>query len=351
MTKKISIITATFNSAATLQDCLASVAKQTCIDDIEHIMVDGCSTDNTLKIAAGFPHLKKLVSEPDEGIYDAFNKGLSLANGEFIYFLNSDDYLLEADIITGVLAQLDEFGLDYLSCLVIEENQQTKERSIQHPIELNFKGKIIQRPCHQGFFMKTKQLKKMGGFPRCFELAADAYVMLKQIMMGKGLFLDMVVARFLLDGASTHANSIDKITSEFTSVYTLLGLEKVKDELLANIELRKINRQLKEFLRVGLSKKELIQFTDDRVAIFGTGNMAVLVTNILAQNDIRVKYYVVSKKANDVFMGADVVDIEHFVFSGVLINTIEGDHYSEINALIEKNNIQIQCLRWNEIYG
>ena len=87
----ISIITATFNAADTIRDCLDCVIDQTM--DVEHILVDGMSDDGTSGIAEEYGnHLAKLVSEPDNGIYDAMNKGLKLANGEIVGFLNADDY-------------------------------------------------------------------------------------------------------------------------------------------------------------------------------------------------------------------------------------------------------------------
>lgn len=91
---KISIITATLNSAAHIADCVKSVNDQT-YDDIEHIFIDGASKDNTLEIIKSIPNrVAKIVSEPDKGIYDAMNKGIEAATGDVIGILNSDDFLL-----------------------------------------------------------------------------------------------------------------------------------------------------------------------------------------------------------------------------------------------------------------
>ncbi len=98
---KISVITATYNSAATVQDTLRCIQQQD-HPDIEHIIVDGRSTDNTLAIAAGFPHVAKIVSEKDKGIYDAMNKGIRLATGDVIGILNSDDVYIDAGVLSGV---------------------------------------------------------------------------------------------------------------------------------------------------------------------------------------------------------------------------------------------------------
>ena len=87
---KVSIITVTYNSADTLQDCIDSVANQS-YKNIEHIVIDGNSKDNTLEIIQNNNSVSRYISEPDNGLYDAMNKGLKLASGGVIGILNSDD--------------------------------------------------------------------------------------------------------------------------------------------------------------------------------------------------------------------------------------------------------------------
>ena len=101
---KITVITVTYNSAATIVDTLRSVAAQA-YPDIEHIVVDGGSTDATLPLVAEhrLPGTR-VLSEPDRGIYDAMNKGLRLATGDYVGFLNSDDYYQAPDILAEVAA-------------------------------------------------------------------------------------------------------------------------------------------------------------------------------------------------------------------------------------------------------
>src|SRR5882762_4147398 len=98
---KISIITATYNSAATVKDTLNCIRGQEHAD-IEHIIVDGRSTDKTLEIVSGFPHVAKILSEKDNGIYDAMNKGIGLATGDVIGILNSDDIYTDPAVLTAV---------------------------------------------------------------------------------------------------------------------------------------------------------------------------------------------------------------------------------------------------------
>jgi glycosyltransferase involved in cell wall biosynthesis len=102
MNMKISIITVCFNSAVTIEDAIKSILMQD-YKDIEHIVVDGGSTDGTLEVLAKYQsRIAKCISEPDNGIYDAMNKGLKLATGDIIGFLNSDDFYVDKTVIRRI---------------------------------------------------------------------------------------------------------------------------------------------------------------------------------------------------------------------------------------------------------
>lgn len=109
---RISIVTVAYNSAATIADTLKSVAAQT-HPDVEHIVIDGASSDGTLDVVRVHgSHVSKLVSERDEGIYDAMNKGLGLATGEFVGFLNADDMLAGPDVVIEIVRAASAKGVD-----------------------------------------------------------------------------------------------------------------------------------------------------------------------------------------------------------------------------------------------
>ena len=111
---KISIITVCYNSAETIGDTLRSVREQT-YKNIEHIIVDGGSTDCTLDVvAAEGAHVAKLISEKDNGIYDAMNKGIKFATGDVVAFLNADDFYKDADALAQVAFVMQSEQLDAL---------------------------------------------------------------------------------------------------------------------------------------------------------------------------------------------------------------------------------------------
>ena len=108
MNTKISIITVCYNSAKTIEDTILSVINQT-YNNIEYIIVDGLSTDNTLEIVNKYQDkIAKVVSEKDAGLYDAINKGIGLATGEIIANINSDDFYIDNNVIADVVEGLSK---------------------------------------------------------------------------------------------------------------------------------------------------------------------------------------------------------------------------------------------------
>ena len=108
---KISIITITYNSSKTLATTLESVAAQD-YPNIEHIIVDGLSKDNTIEIVKQFPHVAQWVSEKDKGLYDALNKGIQMATGDVVGLIHSDDFLASNDAVSKIAKAFQENNVD-----------------------------------------------------------------------------------------------------------------------------------------------------------------------------------------------------------------------------------------------
>ena len=162
---KISVITATFNSAATLADTLASVVAQT-YPDVEHIIVDGASTDSTLTIVEHYRSAYeragktlRVVSERDRGIYDAMNKGIALASGDYLCFLNAGDCFHEDDTLQQMVHTINGNELpDVLygeTAIVDEKRHFQRMRRLSAPEVLTWKSfKQGMLVCHQAFFAR-----------------------------------------------------------------------------------------------------------------------------------------------------------------------------------------------------
>ena len=156
---KFSIITVTYNAGATLEDTIQSVITQS-YRNIEYIIVDGGSKDRTLEIIEQYrPHIHKVISEPDKGLYDAMNKGISLATGDYICFLNAGDELHEDDTLLLMVHSITENALpDVLygeTAIVDEEGHFLRMRRLSAPERLTWKsfrnGMLV---CHQAFFAR-----------------------------------------------------------------------------------------------------------------------------------------------------------------------------------------------------
>lgn len=173
---KISIITVVLNARHTITDALQSVAHQT-HDNIEHIVIDGGSTDGTLEILTTHQaQLSKLVSEPDSGLYDAMNKGLQLATGDVIGILNADDVYQDETVLHQVANAHADDSLDACYADLVYVRQQNLDkvvrywRSMDHTEGLCFKGWM---PAHPTLFLKQRVYHTVGLFDTRLRFQAD----------------------------------------------------------------------------------------------------------------------------------------------------------------------------------
>lgn len=168
----ITIITITFNSEQFLKQTIESVISQS-YKNIEYIIIDGGSTDATLNIIRRYEeHLSKWISEPDEGIADAMNKGVNMSNGEYIYFLHSDDHLYSDHVIQNFVDfQTTDSTEIYAGSVMFSKSDG--ENIILMPrgysLWLNFKTGFL----HQGTFCKKTVFEEIGGFDEQFKIAMD----------------------------------------------------------------------------------------------------------------------------------------------------------------------------------
>ncbi|MBI4945708.1 MAG: glycosyltransferase [Bacteroidetes bacterium] len=179
---KISIITVCFNSADTIETTLQSVLNQD-YGDIEYILVDGKSSDNTLSIIEKYKsRIAKIISEKDDGIYFAINKGISTATGDVVGILHADDFYADEKIISRVVKELSEKKTDSIYGdlqYVSRENPQKiirNWRSGAYYPKLFLKGWM---PPHPTFFVKRKCYEQFGAFNTLFSFSADYELMLR----------------------------------------------------------------------------------------------------------------------------------------------------------------------------
>ncbi len=158
---RFSIITVTYNAEKALEETIQSIISQT-YKDIEYIIVDGGSKDRTLSIIEKYKsHIAKVVSEPDKGLYDAMNKGLKMATGDYVCFLNAGDSLHEDETVTMMVKSIEKNQFPDIiygeTAIVDSKRHFLHMRRLSAPAKLNWKSfKNGMLVCHQAFFAKRE---------------------------------------------------------------------------------------------------------------------------------------------------------------------------------------------------
>lgn len=175
---KVSIITATFNSAATIADTLESVLSQT-YADIEYIVVDGDSRDNTMNIvnsyAPKFEGRMKIVSEKDNGIYDAMNKGIRMATGDIVGILNSDDYFTSSDVVEKMVEAFPpEADAVYGDVHFIRDKRpNVVVRYYSSRLFRRFMLRFGFMPAHPSLYVRREVFKRVGLYKTDYRIGSD----------------------------------------------------------------------------------------------------------------------------------------------------------------------------------
>ena len=221
-----SIITVTFNASNTVERTIKSVDSQT-FDDFEHLIIDGASSDDTLAIVEnlGKKANRIVLSEPDNGIYDAMNKGIGMARGKYLVFLNSGDKFHSKDtlsLIAETIEKNDSPGIVYgQTDLVDDYGTFVAPRHLSAPETLVLsdfaKGMVV---CHQAFVAKRSIAPY---FSLKYRYSADyEWCIICLMHSKKNVYIDSVLIDYLIEGAST-ANRKDSLKERFNIMSTYYG--------------------------------------------------------------------------------------------------------------------------------
>lgn len=206
---KFSIITVTYNAGKTLEDTIQSVIAQT-YRNVEYIIVDGNSQDNTQEIIRKYQaHIHQWVSEPDNGLYDAMNKGIKLATGDFLCFLNAGDKLHDGDTLQLMAHSINNVKElpDVLygeTAIVDEQGQLLRMRRLSAPEQLNWKsfreGMLV---CHQAFFAR-RELATTTPYDLQYRFSADFDWCIRIMKQAKDIHnTRLVLVDYLNEGMTT----------------------------------------------------------------------------------------------------------------------------------------------------
>lgn len=185
MSIKISIITVCLNAEDTIKDTIITVNEQT-YPNIEHIFIDGDSTDNTLEIIKKYSVKNKIISEKDSGIYNAMNKGIKIAEGEIIFFLNADDYFCDINVVQDMITKfIDNPKLEAVYGNITWDIDGNLVKQTQ-PSEITRRYLARKTILHQSLFVRKKLFDFYGYFSEFYKVVSD-YEWILRIFLNKNI--------------------------------------------------------------------------------------------------------------------------------------------------------------------
>lgn len=217
---RVSIITVCFNAQDTIEETVKSAVSQT-YTDIEYIVVDGASSDNTVSIIKQFQEkIGVFISEPDNGVYEAMNKGVSLATGDIVFFLNSGDVFFNNEVVKNVVEifRKKDANIVFGDVVVLDpETGFTKVKSHQLADKVFFYHDTI---CHQAMFAKRSLFENYGAFDTRYRISAD-YEWLLRVKYGhhaEAMYTSLIISIFRLGGISSNPKYYDTYLSEYKEI-------------------------------------------------------------------------------------------------------------------------------------
>lgn len=248
---KVSIITITYNSAATVEDTLRTVVEQD-YPNLEYLIIDGKSKDQTLKIVDKYKdRIAKIVSEKDKGLYDALNKGIKHATGDIVGMLHSDDLYANPQVISKIVKKFEEDptveGV-YADLVFVNRNDVNKAMRVWESGEYK-EDSFLQgwMPPHPTFFVRKEVYEKFGGFNTGLKLSADYELMLRLIHKNKikVAYLNETIVKMRMGGVSNVSFFVKlKANLEDKMAWKMNGLKPKVTTMLMK-PLRKIGQYFK----------------------------------------------------------------------------------------------------------
>lgn len=232
---KITIITVVYNNVQSIGKAIESVLRQT-YDNIEYIIVDGKSTDGTLDKIKSYQdsslfknRITKIVSEKDEGMYDALNKGIAMATGEYIGLVHADDQLYDDQVVENIVKKVDETKCDILygdGVYVDSSNDRRVVRNWQGGRYTKFAMRTCWLPLHPTVYIKRAVYEKYGTYDKQYKIAGDTDLLIRMLYEHNlnVVYLHKFIIRMNMGGMSTSAGTSSGKWDEDRKILKLHGL-------------------------------------------------------------------------------------------------------------------------------
>ena len=232
---KISIITSCFNRVSTIRGAIDSVLAQD-YADIEYIIVDGASTDGSVEVIRdaieGHEDRVKFISEPDHGMYEAINKGIRMATGDYIGLVHSDDFLYSSHTISDIAKRLKETRADFLYGDGLFVNAENTDKVVRKWIGGTYRLWKVRHgwlPLHPTCYIRRDVMEKLGGYDESYMIAADTDLLVRYLLDNhvKTDYLKKYIVRMRMGGMSTDNSRRAKMWKEDIRVYSSHGFKHV----------------------------------------------------------------------------------------------------------------------------
>ena len=232
---KISIITSCYNRVSTIRGAIDSVLAQD-YADIEYIIVDGASTDGSVDVireaVKGHEDKVKFISEPDRGMYEAINKGIRMATGDYIALVHSDDFLYSSHTISDIAKRLEETHADFLYGDGLFVNAENTDKVVRKWIGGTYRLWKVRHgwlPLHPTCYIRRDVMEKLGGYDESYMIAADTDLLVRYLLDNhvKTDYLKKYIVRMRMGGMSTDNSRRAKMWKEDIRVYSSHGFKHV----------------------------------------------------------------------------------------------------------------------------
>lgn len=229
---KISIITSCYNREATIRDAIRSVLSQD-YPEIEYIIVDGASTDGSVKAINeaidGHEKRVKFLSEPDHGMYEAINKGIRLATGDYIGLVHSDDFLYSPHTIANIVKQLETTHADFLYGDGLFVNAENTDKVVRNWIGGKYRLWKVKHgwlPLHPTCYIRREVMIKRGLYNESYKIAADSDLLFRYLLGGDltVTYLPEYIVRMRMGGLSTDSAKRKQMWNEDIRMYNSHGM-------------------------------------------------------------------------------------------------------------------------------
>lgn len=229
---KVTIITSCYNREQTIRGCIESVLSQD-YPDIEYIVVDGASKDNSLNIINEYKDkISKIISEPDHGMYEAINKGIRAATGDVIGLVHSDDFLFSNQTVSHIVQRFEETHADFLYGDGLFVNPENTDKVVRNWIGGSYRLWKVRHgwlPLHPTCYVRRDVMERKGLYNESYKIAADSDFLFRYLLGGElsVTYLKEYIVRMRMGGLSTDSARRKQMRKEDIRLYQSHGVNPI----------------------------------------------------------------------------------------------------------------------------